>query len=128
MKLAKRDVVRANTPPEEGTPMKKTKKQQKTIEAAMAKERSDDEQPFPMSRGSSEITPTETNIESERETPSEETSNYDEDPCCLETKQHEKTPNTSTKMKEAEVAEPAETSFPRERRKADVDAHPTLRH
>ena len=114
-KLAKRDVARAHTPPEEGSPMKKTKEQQKTIETAMAEEMSDYEPAFPMSRESREITPIETNIESDREIPSVEASNYDEEHCCSKTKQHEETRNTSTKVKEAKVAEPAETSFPREK-------------
>ena len=125
-KLAKRDVARANNPPEEGGQMKKIEKLPKPVDFAMDEEMSEDETPFPQSRESSEITPIETNLESERETSSEEVNQPDEEPCCSKTVQKKEVAKMSTKVKEAKMEKPAETPLPRE--KANRRRRPTQRY
>ena len=125
-KLAKRDVARANNPPEEGGQMKKIEKSPKPVDFAMDEEMSEDETPFPQSRESSEITSIETNLESERETSSEEVNQPDEEPCCSKTVQKKEVAKMSTKVKEAKMEKPAETPLPRE--KANRRRRPTQRY
>ena len=60
-------MARANNPPENETQMKKTMEPEKIAETSIDEEMSDEEPPFRRSKESSEITPIETNLESERE-------------------------------------------------------------
>ena len=87
---------------------------------------SEDETPLLRSRESSEITPIETNLESEREIPSEDVNQPDEEPCCSKTAQKEEVAKTSTKVKEAKVEKPAKTPLPRE--KTNRRRRPTQRY
>ena len=119
-------MARANNPPEEGRQMKKIEEPQKPVDFAMNEEMSEDETPFPRSRESSEITPIETNLESEREISSEDVNQPDEEPCCSKSAQKKKVAKTSTKVKEAKVEKPVETPLPQE--KANRHRRPTQRY
>ena len=106
--------------------MKKIEKSPKPVDFAIDEEMSEDETPFPQSRESSEITPIETNLESERETSSEEVNQPDEERCCSKTVQKKEVAKMSTKVKEAKMEKPAKTPLPRE--KANRRRRPTLWH
>ena len=123
-KLAKRDVARANSPPEDEIKTKKGLEPEKTAETSVEEEMSDEEPPFRRSNESSEITPIETNLESEQEVSSEEASIFvDEKPCCSKTEQKEIENKTNPKAKKAKVEKPAETRVLREEQN-DADALP----
>ena len=122
-KLAKRDVARANDPPEDEI---KRMEPKKTPETSVDEEMSDEELPFRRSNESSGITPIETNLESEQDVSSKEVSIYDEQPCCSKTEQKEIENKTSPKAKKAKVEKPAETPVPRE--KLNRRRRPTQRY
>ena len=83
----------------------------------------DDEVPVPTSDRSSEITPIETNLESEKETSSEEENNKNGDePCYSKTTKVEEMPTQSLVAKPEKVAKQKEWQNSREwiRQKANI--------